>query len=147
MSRQLHSCTHLLAEPMAASPVQLPADGQPSPQFCRDLEQALLKATWEGVHGTAAAMPPELLARLVQSATAVTSKEPTLLEVSHHITKCCCCGATLHLLFAAMLSVLCDVACCVVPPHLPRQVQPSAQQQRVTVVGDTHGQFHDVCKL
>lgn len=88
------------------APVQLPADGQPSPEFCRDLEQALLKATWEGVHGTAAAMPPELLARIVQSATAITSKEPTLLEV-----------------------------------------QPAAQQQRVTVVGDTHGQFHDVCKL
>jgi hypothetical protein len=42
------------------------------------------------------------------------------------------------------LSVLCDVVCCVV---LLPQVQPAAQQQRVTVVGDTHGQLHDVCKL
>jgi hypothetical protein len=27
------------------------------------------------------------------------------------------------------------------------QIRPAAQQQRVTVVGDTHGQYHDLCRL
>jgi hypothetical protein len=31
--------------------------------------------------------------------------------------------------------------------HTHTQILPSASQQRVTVVGDTHGQYHDLCRL
>jgi hypothetical protein len=62
-------------------PVQLPDNGQPSEQFCIELEQAMLKASWAGVHATAAVMPAELLKQLVQAVVAITSKEPTLIEV------------------------------------------------------------------
>lgn len=84
MVAQHSSCARMdatTAEPLV--PVQLPADGQPTEQFCIDLEQAMLKATWAGVHGTAAVMPPELLQRIVQSVVAITRKEPTLMEVRH----------------------------------------------------------------
>lgn len=74
-----------MAEAAAAladlAPVQLPVDGAPTHQFCLELEQALLKASWAGVHATARVMPADLLQRLAQSSTAITSKEPTLLEV------------------------------------------------------------------
>lgn len=61
--------------------VQLPECGQPSEAFCVELEQAMLKATWAGVHGTAAVLPSALLQKLTQSVTDITNKEPTLLEV------------------------------------------------------------------
>jgi len=67
--------------PVQLAAVQLPATGQPSEQFCRELEQAMLSATWEGVQGTACVLPAELLQKVVQSVTAITSKEGTLVEV------------------------------------------------------------------
>jgi hypothetical protein len=62
-------------------PVELPDSGQPSERFCVELEQAMLKASWAGVHATAAVMPAELLKQLVQAVVAITSTEPTLIEV------------------------------------------------------------------
>jgi hypothetical protein len=54
-----------------------------------------LKATWAGVHGTAAVLPPALLQKLTQSVTDITNKEPTLLEVlKRFLPDCSCVGSS-----------------------------------------------------
>lgn len=73
-----------MPEPLV--PVQLPECEQPSEAFCVELEQAMLKATWAGVHGTAAVLPPALLQKLTQSVTDITNKEPTLVEVQNTLS-------------------------------------------------------------
>lgn len=65
----------------AVAAVQLPASGRPSEQFCMELQQAMHNASWAGVHATACVLPADLLQLLVKSATAIVSKEPTLVEV------------------------------------------------------------------
>eukprot|EP00882_Tetradesmus_deserticola_P015886 GHRQ01016942.1.p1 GENE.GHRQ01016942.1~~GHRQ01016942.1.p1 ORF type:complete len:379 (+),score=143.35 GHRQ01016942.1:179-1315(+) len=87
-------------------PVQLPATGAPTADFCLQLEHSMLKATWAGAAATQQVLTPQVLQCIVMGVAPILDKEPTLIEV-----------------------------------------QPAVLQQQVTVVGDTHGQFHDLCRL
>lgn len=84
------------AAPADLAPVQLPDGGAPTQQFCLELEQALHKASWAGVHATARVMPADLLQRLAQAATAITSKEPTLIEVGGDAAAAVVCLPSQH---------------------------------------------------
>lgn len=78
----------------------------PTAEFVAELQQALLRASWQGdTHATAKVAPATLVHHVVNKVTAILSREPTLLQLS--------------------------------PP----------EQHRVTVVGDTHGHYQDVCHM
>lgn len=51
--------------------------------FCQRLQQCLHKASWTGVSATQQVLPAAALSALVQQATRVLAKEPTLVEVRH----------------------------------------------------------------
>lgn len=61
--------------------LRLPENGQPSIQFCMELELLLHRATWAGVQATKEALPAEVLQTIVLGVTPILSKEPTVVEV------------------------------------------------------------------
>lgn len=71
-------------------PVQLPAAGGPTEDFCLQLQRSMLKATWAGVAATQQVLTPQMLQSIVTGVAPILEKEHTLIEV----TACCLSAGT-----------------------------------------------------
>ena len=150
-----------------------PMDDAPiTPEWCMQLQQRLEAASWLGVGACARVLPATQLLRVFAQASALLKAEPTLLEVRRQWAVAC----NRELAAAGPHVITLRLGACGArarPPHearrrcrlgcaLPRRSGPSEWCPRapppqldpaglgsgpVTVVGDTHGQYHDVLRL
>lgn len=108
-------------------------------EFLHKLRTDMLDAAAQGYSALKHVLPSDLACSIIEDAFLLLKAEPTMLEVSY-----CLKAFSRHLK----------------PQHFPRHVDMHAWLRHclsqlhfddpgveVIVVGDTHGQFHDVCKL
>ncbi len=101
-----------------------------SPSFPHDAEKRLTWATWNGREATKKVVSKATALAMLEALEALVKHEPTLVEVG--------CG------WWTALDVALNVQC--IHDDTNTQVMP-APGSKVTVVGDTHGHFHDVCSM
>lgn len=118
--------------PSAAPHVHVPE--HPDAQWCLDLERQLSKSTWTGTDALRQTLDPNDLQQILSKVSVLLNLEPTLLQVG-----CICRGHS-------VLLPVCS-ACLTKAMFLCVKLKPCESDQKVTVVGDTHGQYHDVCRL
>lgn len=125
-------------------------DGTITPEWCAELASRLEAATWRGVAATSAVLPAPLLARVLKEAHDLLKAEPTLVEVRAPAARACqrpwwpCCRVQPVVIAQAR-------SACLASPDAPA---PTTQLDAaalgglpVTIVGDTHGQYHDVLRM
>ena len=80
-------------------------------------------------------IPSTVVQSIFEALCSVVVKEPTVVDVSRTDTQ--------------VLTGSCAVVCIdrSVAPGNAAQVQPDTADAAVVVVGDTHGQLHDVCAM
>jgi hypothetical protein len=103
-------------------------------EFLHKLRTDMLDAAGLGYSALRHVLPPDLACSIIEDAFLLLKAEPTMLEVHVHI----------HTM---------QSSCTVILIHAGRfatlvlQLHFEDPEVEVIVVGDTHGQFHDVCKL
>ena len=88
--------------------------------FPHQVEQRLTWATWNGREATKRIVSKETAIAMLDALESMLKHEPTLAEVRSRSPPC--------------------------TVHKPPQVSPDPGS-KVTVVGDTHGHYHDVCNM
>ena len=143
--------------------IQPVGDDPITPEWCDNLSQQLLASTWLGASACQRALPAAQLLRIFKEASDLLKAEPTLLEVM------IACRAAVAVWFAVWIGQAAErmpralqlEPALLVPTHStqhallpharpksPHQIKPSELGScPVSVVGDTHGQFHDVLRL
>jgi hypothetical protein len=142
------------------APIQPVDDGPITPEWCRTLQRELRKASWIGVGACRRALPPQQLMRLLRQAGDALKAEPTLLEVGMALGHAGGrrSGQTRARRWARRLKppgrVTTSSRSGGAAPSRFRRHTARAQVNPeeiggcpVLVVGDTHGQYHDVLRL
>lgn len=130
--------------------VTLPAEGKLTPEWVVQLAGALDTASRAGASHLKTVLPPDVCAALLDRCQRVLHLEPTLLEVGvRRGGRALPAEIEVQVRWAAAAAV----AAAALAPPLPHPVPLFALQVRpptggqVNVVGDTHGQYHDVCRM
>ena len=102
--------------------------------WAKYLGKRLVEASWQGVEAVKDVLPAETSVKLLEAASVRLRQEPTVVDVSSHgPPQHRCLGAPHH----AALTDLYDAV----------QIDPKEDGACVRVVGDTHGQLHDVLRM
>ena len=150
-------------------PLELPA--ALTPAWCAQAAAALDAASRAGPAALKAVLPQDVVCALLERCQQLLQAEPTLLEVrpkaggqaaaaARPAASPQLAGSLWVPQGCAAVAIHCTVEPCCLPaspPHRRRpyfgmcplvrpQVSPPEGAQ-VVVVGDTHGQFHDVCRM
>ena len=96
-----------------------------------NITELLLSATERGTTAAQEVLPHTTAQQILEALYEIVRKEPTVVDVSRGPSQC-------NVIVSAAL-----------PDNLTKcvQVVPSMPDTAVIVVGDTHGQLHDVCSM
>ena len=108
---------------------------QVSLDWATDLGKRLEQASWDGHEALLSILPAATIVRLLEAATGLLKQEPTVIDVRPCSTPSLMIVASSgHALEACVTTSL-------------AQVDPAEPNAAVKIVGDTHGQLHDVLRM
>ncbi len=121
-------------------------------EWVGSVQKLLLDSTRAGIGGLAAVLPAATLCSLLDALAVLLKSEPTLKEArcssTLHTRSCISCQSqTASRRDTAGFDCPRSVFTYPQNSFFEKQVQPQSPGTTVTVVGDTHGQFHDVCEM
>lgn len=70
-----------IQQELLVQPLQLPAGGNPTPEFALHMQQVLLSASERGVSALHQVLPPNVLSQILKKTRTILDAEPTLVEV------------------------------------------------------------------